>query len=190
MVTPELLDYIRNQQKQGVAMDAIHDALLTSGWVKEDVEAALVQVSAPADVTVVPIAAAQPMAAQSQPLAGDSSGVNGPFPAELKRWNWGAFLLNWIWGLGNDVYISLLVFVPIVGLVMVFVLGAKGNEWAWKHRKFQSIEHFKTVQKAWVRWGVILFLVMVIVYGLGIAAIITAVNRNNASTTTSTTTIQ
>jgi hypothetical protein len=22
-------------------------------------------------------------------------------PAEIDRWNWGALLLNWIWGLGN-----------------------------------------------------------------------------------------
>ena len=29
-------------------------------------------------------------------------------PAEIDRWNWGAFLLNWIWGIGNDSFIALL----------------------------------------------------------------------------------
>jgi len=23
-------------------------------------------------------------------------------PAEIDRWNWGAFLLNWVWGIGNN----------------------------------------------------------------------------------------
>src|SRR6516162_11951094 len=33
-------------------------------------------------------------------------------PAEIKRWNWGAFLLNWIWGIGNQTYIALLALIP------------------------------------------------------------------------------
>ena len=49
-------------------------------------------------------------------------------PPELKGWNWGAFLLNWIWGIGNSTYIAFLMFVPLVNIVMLFVLGAKGNE--------------------------------------------------------------
>jgi hypothetical protein len=48
-------------------------------------------------------------------------------PEEIDRWNWGAFLLNWIWGLGNNTFIALLTLVPFVGLVMPFVLGAKGS---------------------------------------------------------------
>lgn len=48
-------------------------------------------------------------------------------PPELDRWNWGAFLLNWIWGIGNNTFIALLTFVPVVGVVMIFVLGAKGS---------------------------------------------------------------
>ena len=34
-------------------------------------------------------------------------------PPELDRWNWGAFLLNWIWGVGNNTYIALLTLVPL-----------------------------------------------------------------------------
>src|SRR5689334_653026 len=64
-------------------------------------------------------------------------------PPEIQRWNWGAFLLNWIWGIGNDTYIALLMFVPLVNFVMMFVLGAKGSAWAWRNRRWHDIEHFK-----------------------------------------------
>ncbi len=56
-------------------------------------------------------------------------------PAEIKKWNWGAFFLSWIWGIGNQVWISLLGLIPIVNIVMIFVLGAKGNEWAVESQK-------------------------------------------------------
>jgi hypothetical protein len=71
-------------------------------------------------------------------------------PAEIDRWNWGAFLLNWIWGVGNNTFIALLMFVPFVGLVMPFVLGAKGSRWAWRNGRWDSVEHFKRVQRLWV----------------------------------------
>jgi hypothetical protein len=35
---------------------------------------------------------------------------------------------------------------------MWFVLGAKGNEWAWQKGKWLSIEHFKRTQRKWA-WG-------------------------------------
>lgn len=77
-------------------------------------------------------------------------------PAEIKGWSWGAFLMNWIWGLGNGTYIALLMFVPFVNLVMFFVLGAKGNEWAWRNKKWDSVEHFQAVQKKWAIAGLII----------------------------------
>jgi hypothetical protein len=91
------------------------------------------------------------MTEQSLPL--DSKEV----PAEIDRWNWGAFLLNWIWGIGNNVFIALLALVPFVGLIMVFVLGAKGSRWAWRNGRWESVEHFKRVQRAWTKWAIILY---------------------------------
>jgi hypothetical protein len=79
-------------------------------------------------------------------------------PAEIDRWNWGAFLLNWIWGVGNNTFIALLVLVPLVGLIMPFVLGAKGSGWAWRNGRWDSIEHFKRVQRRWAIWGVVIWL--------------------------------
>ncbi len=72
-------------------------------------------------------------------------GKNAIVPAAVKKWNWGAFLLSWIWGLGNKTYISLLVFVPIVGLAMPFLLGARGSAWAWQNKRWESVEEFKRV---------------------------------------------
>jgi hypothetical protein len=95
--------------------------------------------------------------------AGNKSNIE--LPREIQGWNWGAFFLSWIWGLSHRVWISLLSlvfgFVPLVGwvgvLVMSIVLGLKGNEWAWQSRHFESVEHFKKVQKVWAIWGLVVF---------------------------------
>ena len=34
-------------------------------------------------------------------------------PDQLRGWNWGAFLLNVLWGIGNSTFIALLMFVLI-----------------------------------------------------------------------------
>lgn len=53
----------------------------------------------------------------------------GPAPEKAKdpynrqrpgRFNWGAFSLTLIWGIGNRCYITLLCLVPIVGIIMPF----------------------------------------------------------------------
>ena len=78
-------------------------------------------------------------------------------PAEAPRgWNWGAFWLTWIWGIGNQVWIALLALIPVVNIVMAFVLGAKGNEWAWKAKQWNSVEDFRRTQRVWSIIGWIL----------------------------------
>jgi hypothetical protein len=86
-------------------------------------------------------------------------GAMAVVPREILGWNWGAFLLTWIWGLGNNVLIALLMFVPLVNIVMWFVLGAKGSEWAWRNKRWDSVEEFRRVQRTWTKWGVIVALV-------------------------------
>lgn len=81
-------------------------------------------------------------------------------PPEIRGWNWGAFLLNWIWGIGNSTYIALLMFIPLVNIVMLFVLGAKGNEWAWRNRVWRSVADFKKTQRKWAWAGLILVVVI------------------------------
>ncbi len=85
-------------------------------------------------------------------------GKSAVIPDEIRKWNWGALFLNSIWGLGNRTYIALLCLIPIVGVVMVFVLSAKGNKWAWQNKRWKSIEHFKRVQKIWSWAGLAVFL--------------------------------
>jgi Cytochrome oxidase complex assembly protein 1 len=82
-------------------------------------------------------------------------------PPEVRRWNWGAFFLHWIWGIGNNTFIALLMFVPVVNLVMPFVLGAKGGEWAWRNTKWDSLEHFQRVQRLWAIWGAVSWAVVI-----------------------------
>jgi len=99
-------------------------------------------------------------------------GKNSEVPIELQGWNWGAFLLTWIWGIGNNTYRAFWVFFPLVNFFMIIFLGLKGNEWAWRHRKWESVTHFKEVQKKWVKAGVIFVAVMlvfsvVMVFGIG-----------------------
>lgn len=114
--------------------------------------------------------------AQSSPTLSDE-----PSPS----FSWGAFWLNWIWGVGNGIWASLLIiplgFVPaiiitifranltannswVIFLVMfLFVLfialwfGFKGYSWAWKRKGNLSPEAFKYGEKVWsiIGWLVV-----------------------------------
>jgi len=87
-----------------------------------------------------------------------TTAVPADIPPELDRWNWGAFLLNWIWGLGNDTFIALLTLVPGLGFIMMIVLGLRGSRWAWRNGRWDSVEHFRRVQRLWAIWGVVVWL--------------------------------
>jgi ABC-type Fe3+ transport system permease subunit len=97
--------------------------------------------------------------------------------AAVKKWNWGAFLMSWIWGLGNKTYIALLGLIPGVNIVMAFVLGARGSEWAWKNKKWESEDQFKRVQGLWTAFGLGLFAGYIV--ALVIVIIALAVTFNN-----------
>lgn len=85
------------------------------------------------------------------PVVENSSGQGkqAVVPREVDRWNWGAFLLNWIWGLGNATPLAFLTLVPCVNFVMPFVLGARGSAWAWQNRRWESVEQFRRTQRVW-----------------------------------------
>jgi len=95
-------------------------------------------------------------------------GVPAQLSAELKRWNWGAFGLSWIWGIGNRTPAAFFVLVPFVGWFgMPFLLGLKGNEWAWRNGNWPDIETFRRTQRAWARgallaWAGVLVAVVLI----------------------------
>ncbi len=213
MINQQLLDYIRQQVAVGVSREDITKALASSGWNPLDVQEAFAALrqqgflvpSAPIAAqptnqkTASPGSVAYDIPTQvvASPISNTSGqGKSAIVPKEIQGWNWGAFGFSWIWGIGNKVYIALLIIVfPVVlailfilvllGLVnitaatphpgvplliilpfigyafyaftlfvsigMSFVLGIKGNEWAWAHRHWDSIEHFKKVQRIWAR---------------------------------------
>lgn len=89
-------------------------------------------------------------------------------PPEIKKWNWGALLLHWIWGLGNKVYIMLFAIIPYVGLIMAIIGGAKGSEWAWRYKRWDNVDHFKRVQKKWAAWGIGIWVAIIVLGIIGL----------------------
>ena len=110
--------------------------------------------------------------------------------AEIKSWNWGAFLLGWIWAVGHSIVwplfailggIVILVLLPclfpplltvtipiynILLFALAIYLGAKGSSLAWDNGCFESIEHFKQKERNWtiaglIVWGIGLFVFII-----------------------------
>lgn len=98
----------------------------------------------------------QPADVQSNSGQATGSKLSDQFvPEEIRGWNWGAFLLSGLWCIPNQVWIGLLSWVPPASLVMPFVLGAKGNEMAWKNRRWTSVDAFKAHQRGWTIAGLV-----------------------------------
>lgn len=75
---------------------------------------------------------------------------------KMSGWNWGAFLLGWIWGVGHKIYWPLIAIpiglIPEVGLYLCLginvILGIYGNEWAWNNSNLTPLQ-FKEREKNW-----------------------------------------
>ena len=113
-------------------------------------------------------------------------GNKAAVPEELGDWNWGGFLLTWIWGIGNNVWLSLLFLIPFLGWsVIPFVLAFKGNEWAWQNKRWESIEHFKRVQHIWAMWGwgvTIAFTVFIVIIAVIIVVLLLVAIQQQGTT--------
>ena len=96
-------------------------------------------------------------------------------------WNWGAFLLGWIWAVGHGIIwplfaiIGLALFLIVLPIIfppimivtisiynlLVFALsiylGAKGSCLAWENGCFESVEHFKTRERKWTIAGLVIY---------------------------------
>lgn len=125
------------------------------------------RVDAPATARVAP--QAQPMNQQININVGreehaDYNQESERQPSNLHKFNWGAFWLTWIWGVCNGVWISLLCFIPFLGFIMQFVLGFKGNEWAWEEQKHsKSASDFESSQSSWATAGWVILLISFLV---------------------------
>lgn len=103
------------------------------------------------------------------------SGPNSytPTQMDLAKWNWGAFMFNWLWAICNGIYWPLILivlnFIPYVGSIVAFglciYLGAKGTEMAWNAKSWPSWESFKETQH---KWAVAILWVVGISFAIGI----------------------
>ena len=107
-------------------------------------------------------------------------GEQSRLPSNLEGLNWGACILSVIWGGVMKVQgmtllgWTFLMMVPVVGLVFPFYLLIKGNEIAWKSRRWATAEEFRVTQRKWTRIGfalagvilLLLFLLSVWIYSM------------------------
>ena len=92
-----------------------------------------------------------------------SGRAKGKIPPSIKRWNWAAFLMPAVWGLFSGVPFTGLLFaaafLPSTAQLLIMItaslfLGFKGNELAWRGKKWRSVEHFDSFQQQWTSWSV------------------------------------
>ncbi len=96
-----------------------------------------------------------------------SSREDDDVPPEIRRWNWGAFILGPIWGVFHSQWWSMIGFVGflplspalrVVGLAILLgvmlTLGFRGNELAWRVRQWESAEKFLATQQRWATWSI------------------------------------
>ncbi|MBP5738989.1 MAG: hypothetical protein J6X38_07915 [Abditibacteriota bacterium] len=90
--------------------------------------------------------------------------VGSPYPPEVYQPDWGAFLLTPIWALANNVLFGLLWFVPFIGWIIPFILLFKGGELSWRCRRFESVEQFTAVRRAWTIAGIVFHLFWIVLF--------------------------
>ncbi len=96
----------------------------------------------------------------------------------VRKWNWGAFFLTWIWGAGNGVYLTLLLLIPVFGWIatpiVAIVLGAKGNRLAWesKDKEWDDINEFRRVQRFWAMGGLAVWVILLLIVLILVLAVV------------------
>ncbi len=128
---------------------------ITKTAVKETAEPApTIRPRAKASPVAKPAPTVRPRDKASSVENTSGQGTLSVIPEEIRVWSWGAFALGWIWGIGNNVWLALLGLLPFGYPIMAVVLGLKGHEWAWRSKRYDSLEQFMTTQDTWSRWGV------------------------------------
>lgn len=107
--------------------------------------------------------------------------VSDELPSELKQYNWGAFLIAFIWGWFNGMPKNISViatvlwvasWIPVINILtsigyfgLSIWAGTQGNQWAWNYKKWDSVESFNKYQQKWV---VFPLAISAIIIGIGI----------------------
>lgn len=77
---------------------------------------------------------------------------------DLGKWNWGGFLLNWVWSMGNSVWWGLLALLPGINFIVSIILGIRGTRDAWEaKRSSMTAQQFKESQRKWTIAGLIVW---------------------------------
>jgi hypothetical protein len=102
---------------------------------------------------------------------------NDPSQLEAARnlgWNWGGFLLPYLWLIGHGrlstgLLLILTTTVPFVCLlhfliypVTAIYLGLNGYEVSWRYRTAHSIEQLRDGEREWIIWGVVCILLILL----------------------------
>jgi len=168
MVTQELISYIKTQLSNGNTVDSIKQSLALKNWQQQDIDQAFSLIQQP-QIQQPPSQSADNNVSDLTPIQNSSGmGKKSVVPEEIKGFSWAAFLWNWIWAVGNNTWIGLLALLPFIGFIMTFILGFKGSEWAWKNKRWDSVESFNKTQKSWIKWWLIIVLPLIILAFLGI----------------------
>jgi len=105
----------------------------------------------------------------------NNSGSGGKAPKEIaKKFNWGAFLFNWIWAIRYKKWILLsipiIAFIPFIGPLIVLGMsiwaGINGNQWAWEEVMYKNEKDFNDSQQSWVKAWFNLLIFSIVVSGI------------------------
>ena len=102
------------------------------------------------------------------------------------KFNWGAFLGTWVWGIFNKSWVTLWaipLFFTAGFLPFMLICGLKGNEWAYKNKKYDDVEAFHKSQSnqaiVWTSLTPILVIIGSFLFTIGLIFIVgTVVNSN------------
>ena len=108
-------------------------------------------------------------------------------PPEIVGWNWGGFLLSWMWAIRNRVWAGLWALFPLpaVFIAVSIILGVKGTEWSWGSGRWSSVAEFKRSQRRWAIGGVIFWVVLIAAVTVAILAVESSTSSDEFSHTMS-----
>jgi hypothetical protein len=79
--------------------------------------------------------------------SGGGSGITAPPSASGLCW--GGFFFGWIWAIFNRTWFGLFGLIPLLNVPIAFILLFKGRDWAWRNKRWESVERFNEVQRKW-----------------------------------------
>lgn len=98
-------------------------------------------------------------------------------PNTLNKFNWGAFIGTWIWGIFNNIkkaFLAIILFFVGSGAGFNFALicGIKGNEWVKNKKDNLSIEEIHTQQRKQTKIMCVLIPIVIIISMLGLVSFV------------------